>query len=189
MDHSFSAMYAQSFAIKELAKLGPAAKPVVPELISLFQARDDYVGDGGWSICYRSDIARALGDIGQPAAIRPMVELLREKSLSANLNRRQNPNGVRWHLDYECNCVKRCKHLAKFDSFRDCRKELENYQCNCQEGMGPEGILTGLMRFPSIHHSAIRKQLIELRAEVESSNLENEWTKEKLDRAIQFLGR
>ena len=144
------------FAIQELGRRGSTSKEAVPELIRLFLIHEDWdSGDG--IISDRSNIARTLGAIGDPAAIDPMINLIREKASAQDLSTRRGP--VPWHSD----------------SF------------SYGYGYGPDGITDGLKLFGQRHHPIILGQLADLQSELETLKRPNKWTKKALAEAIKFF--
>ena len=85
----------QTYALEQLAKLGPAASPAVPELIKLFNEIGAYnTGDGVYLL--RSQNAKTLGAIGHPDAIEPLIGMLLSKSLSPDDH---CSSKIGWHYD------------------------------------------------------------------------------------------
>ncbi len=155
---------AQTYATRELGKLGMEAKEAVPELIRLFDQREDSVSDDHMTVHYRSEIARTLGAIGQPEAIAPLIAALREKSLRPDADPKVNPTAPRWNEADPDVLVRRDR-----------------------VGAGPQGIVVGLMRFPKQQHPVIEAQLKAVRAEIEASSLNNDWVIQEIDRALRFF--
>ena len=150
----------KTFAIQELGRRGSDSVEAVPELIRLFEEHDDWnSGDG--IMAYRSDIARTLGAIDDPAAIVPMINLIREKSSSPDTAPRRG--AMRWHDETARNTM------------------YFGY------GYGPDGITQGLKLFSEKHHPEILNQLTDLESELEAVALPNEWTKRAVADAIKFL--
>lgn len=150
----------QTYAIRRLGELGPAAGDAVPELIELFNNQDDFdSGDGVYK--FRSQIANSLGAIGQPEAIDPLIEMLLKQSLSPEKKYFTRTN---WH-----------------------GKEYLEYRGYLNRGIGPQAIMLGLMQMPSKYHETIYEKLKEVRAEIELSELFNGWSKFEIDRGIYFL--
>ena len=149
----------QTYALEQLGELGPAASQAVPELIELFNENDDYnSGDGVYHL--RSQNAKTLGAIGHPDAIDPLVGMLLRKSLSSDDDDRLVSSKIRWHDDGPY---------------------------NEKRGTGPQGILMGLMLMPSEYHAEILEKLRVVRAEIEQSELFNDWSKFEIDRGIRFF--
>ena len=150
----------QGYAIEQLGELGPEASEAVPELIEIFNQQGDYnTGDGIHQM--RSAIARTLGAIGKAEAIKPMIEMLVEKSLSPDLRKR---SAIRWH-----------------------DREYEGFRSYLKRGAGPQGILMGLMLMPQKHHHVIVENLKIARAKIEESAKFNAWSKFEIDRGIGFF--
>ena len=150
----------QIYALQQLGKLGPGARSAVPELIEIFnQIEDHNTGDGVLHL--QTTVAKALGLIGHPDAIEPLIGMLKKKSLS-----RDSPNGkkIRWH-----------------------DREYELDRSYLKRGAGPQGIVSGLMLTPRDHHAEIVDQLNIAYAEIERSNLFNEWSKFEIKRALRFF--
>jgi len=150
----------REYAIKRLGELGPAASDAVPELIELFSEQEDYdSGDGIYE--FRSQIAKSLGAIGQPAAIEPLMEMLLKKSLSPE---EENYTRISWH-----------------------NKDYQKFRGYMNRGIGPQAIMMGLMQMPNEYHGEIYEKLKTVRAEIELSEFFNGWSKFEIDRGIYFL--
>jgi len=150
----------QAYAIEQLGELGPAASEALPELIELFNEQPDYdTGDGVHK--FRSQIAETFGRIGQSEAIDPMIEMLLGKSLSTE---EQHSTSIQWH-----------------------NEEYEDRFSGLKRGTGPQAIMMGLMLMPQQHHGEILEKLKVIRAEIERSDLFNEWAKFEIDRGIGFF--
>ena len=66
-------------AAKLLGKMGPKAKEAVPVLIKALKNGPNDIDTGDGILPYRSTIAIALGEIGDPIAISPLIEKLKIK--------------------------------------------------------------------------------------------------------------
>ena len=157
----------QIYALKQLGRLGPEARSAVPELIEIFNRLDDHnTGDGVLEL--QASAAKTLGLIGHPDAIEPLIGMLKKKSLSP-----EPPNGkiIHWH---------------------DKQYELEMGvgtvgRSYLKRGTGPQGIVIGLMLMPRDHHAEIADQLKIAYAEIERSDLFNEWSKFEIKRSLRFF--
>jgi len=143
----------QDFPLKDL-------KDLVPELIQLFQRKDDLHHYDGFPIRYRSEIAKLLAIIGDSSAIDPLIEMLADRSHAQDKSK--VPGDVPWHS--------------------------RNWKGNPRVlGVGPQGILMALMLFPEEYHDSIVTKLQAVRVKVANSKLNNDWTIFEIDRAIVFL--
>ncbi len=157
-NHRHYNRYCKKFAIQELGRRGSDSQEAVPELIRLFIQHDDWdSGDG--VVDYRSDIARTLGAIDDPAAIAHMINLIREKCSTPDPKTGRGP--MRWH-----------DGSVHYDDGRGC---------------GPDGIVEGLMLFSDKHHPEILERLAELQPELEAMALPNKWAKRAVTDAIEFF--
>lgn len=184
----------REYAIERLGELGPEAAHAVPELIDIFNSQSNTDGQGdqrvdaastdsglyqsphgedfnldydsgdGIYTC-RSAIAKTLGAIGQPEAIKPLIEMLRRKSLSPEDSLCAS---IMWHdqEDYD---------------------EAGNRRFPIRVATGPQAIIMGLMQMPLEYHSEILDSLKTVRAEIELSELFNQWSKFEIDRGIRFF--
>ncbi len=162
--HRYYKQSCQIYALKQLGELGLEARSAVPELVELYlELEDDNTGDG--VLCLQSTAGIALGLIGHPDAIEPMIGMLKTKSLSS-----EQPHGrkIRWHDEtYE--------------------RESNGGRSYLKRGTGPQGIMMALMLMPREHHSEIAKQLNMAYAEIEKSEHFNAWSKFEIKRAIRFF--
>ena len=150
----------QIYALKQLGRLGPEARSAVPELIQLFNRLEDHnTGDGVLEL--NAATAQTLGMIGHPDAIEPLIGMLKKKSLSP-----ESPRGrkIRWH-----------------------DKQYELGRSYLKRGVGPQGIVNGLMLMPYDHHAEIVDQLETVYAEIERSDLFNEWSKFEIKRGLRHF--
>ena len=150
----------QTYALKQLGEMGPAANSALPELIELFNEKEDYnSGDGVY--CLQSENAKTLGAIGHRDAIEPLIGMLLTKSLTPDEDNGLISSNILWHYDGPY---------------------------NEKRGTGPQAIMMGLMSMPSEYHPEIVDKLKDARAEIEQSELLNDWAKFEIDRGLRFFG-
>ena len=162
----------QIYALKQLGELGPKASNAVPELVELFNRLEDHnTGDGVLQL--QMTAAKTLGLIGHPDAIEPLVGMLKKKSLSPDsLNRKK----IRWH-----------DRTYELDTGRGPDGRGNGGRSYLKRGAGPQGIVMGLMLMPRAHHAEIVDQLKDAYAEIERSELFNEWSKFEINRALRYF--
>jgi len=163
---------AKTIAIRDLARMGPRAQGAVAELQCLLQAHGDFTPGKG-VISYRSDIARALGMIGDPSSIDVLIDLLVLKAQTPDDPKTLNPStwhgmeGLAWHSKSMMRQYRIKHHLGY--------------------GRGPEGIIDGLVLFGKEHHEGIRARLLELKDELDSIDLNNRWVERAIDGGLEFF--
>ena len=162
----------QIYALKQLGELGPKASNAVPELVELFNRLEDHnTGDGVLQL--QMTAAKTLGLIGHPDAIEPLIGMLKKKSLSPDsLNRKK----IRWH-----------DKTYELEIGRGSDGRGNGGRSYLKRGAGPQGIVMGLMLMPRAHHAGIVKQLKDAYAEIERSELFNEWSKFEIKRALRYF--
>lgn len=165
----------QIYALEQLGELGPEATNAVPELVEIFNRLEDYnTGDG--VLFLQSTAGKALGLIGHPDAIEPLIGMLKKKSLSS-----EPPYGgnIRWHDEtYERDAK---VHVPQPGVWAPVGRSY------LKRGTGPQGIMMALMLMPREYHSEIVEQLKMAYTEIENSEHFNAWSKFEIKRAIQFF--
>lgn len=160
---------AKRFAIWELGKRGAAAHDTLPELHELLIQHGDFLSGG--LAPFRSDIARAMGMIDDPQSIDVLLNYLRTRvtKLDAPTNFPDKAFKVGeefvWHLEDKYYV------LRNDDAWGN--------------GVGPEGIVDGLVLFGDKHHEKIRAELVQLQVELDSFDLPNAWTRRAITKGVR----
>jgi len=157
----------KTIAIRDIARMGPQAQQVVPELQRLLQTHADHHSGKGLA-AHRSETARALGMIGDPSSIDVLIDLLRLKAQTPDDPSTHFAGGdLAWHGERVMN-----------------KYRFKHYLGN---GIGPGGIVDGLVLFDKEHHEEIRGRLQKLKDELDSIDLNNTWIKRAIDGGLEFF--
>ena len=162
----------QIYALAQLGELGPEARAAVPELVEIYsQLENNNTGDGVLHV--QTTAGKTLGLIGHPDAISPLIATLRKKALSPELS---PGRAIRWH-----------DRTYELEMAPDANGRGNGGRSHLKRGTGPQGIMMALMLMPRKHHGEIVQQLNSVYAEIQQSELFNEWAKFEITRAIRFF--